>query len=80
MSLYLNEKYKYTDPYYTNWFYLRNMTAFQMKALNGMKWDRKFIGDGLSLGVIPDAQSSIITIKDSVKAFIERLNEKIMEL
>jgi hypothetical protein len=80
MSLNLNEKYKYTEPYYTNWFYLHNMTAFQMKALKGMEWKRKFIGDGLSLGVIPDAQSSIITIKDSVKAFIERLNEKIMEL
>ncbi len=80
MALNLYEVDNCANPYETNRDYLRILTSLQMKALKGMEWKRKFIGDGLSLGVIPDAQSSIITIKDSVKAFIERLNEKIMEL
>lgn len=80
MSLYLNKVEAYADPYRTNWFYLDNMTNLQMKALEGIEWNKasKHIRAGLLS--VPWAWYNKKTIKDSVKYFIDNLNDEIMVL
>lgn len=80
MSLNLNEKYKYTDPYYTNWFYLHNMTTLQMKALKGMRWNEEHKYIITDLGDLPWAFSSKSDTKNSTKVFIIGLNREIKKL
>ncbi len=80
MSLNIDKSYKYANPYYTNWDYLENMTALLMKALEGIEWNKasKHIRAGLLS--VPWAWYNKKTIKDSVKYFIDNLNDEIMVL
>lgn len=80
MSLDLDKSVIYADPYDTNWNYLHNMTALQMKALEGIEWNKasKHIRAGLLS--VPWAWYNKKTIKDSVKYFIDNLNDEIMVL
>lgn len=82
MTLDLDKSVIYANPYYTNWYYLRNMTALQMKALEKMELKgghrHKYIN--ADLWPVPWAGMEEKSIKDSVKGFIENLNEKIMEM
>jgi hypothetical protein len=56
------------------------MTALQMKALEGIEWNKasKHIRAGLLS--VPWAWYNKKTIKDSVKYFIDNLNDEIMVL
>ena len=80
MTLYIDKRDKYADIYDTNWSYLHNMTSLQLKALEEMKWheDSKYIHT--ELWVVPLAWIDEKSTKHSVGGFMERLNEKMMEL
>ena len=80
MSLILNKKAKYASSYFTNWDYLHNMTRLQVNPIEEITWNEyyKYISTGL--WDVPYAQSFIPEAKSAMREFIERLNEKIMEL
>ena len=81
MSLNLNEKYKYTEPYYTNWFYLDNMIDLLRKPLNEITWrENEYISDSFSLWILPDARVNEKYAKESVESFIDDLNNELMRL
>jgi hypothetical protein len=80
MTLFLNEEYKYTEPYYTNWYYLRNMTKLQVKALEEMEWDKYYIRILTDLWGVPWVSFSKKDVEDSMELFIDNLNEKIKRL
>jgi hypothetical protein len=79
MSLWLKDS-NYVNPYFTNWNYLDNMTALQMKALGTMLWseDMEYIYTGLKN--IPRAWAYEEPAKRSVKGFINDLNNEIKRL
>ncbi len=77
MSLDLDESAIYANPYTTNWYYLRNMTKLQVKALEEMEWDGEYIRDGFGLWVVPLAWVDKKRTEDSVEDFIIELNNKI---
>ena len=79
MALNIDKKETYANPYYTNWFYLDNMTEFQVKLLEEMTWNEKHIINANAWG-IPNAQASKRNAKITINLFIGDLNEKIMEL
>ena len=79
MSLNLDKRDKYANPYYTNWDYLENMTALQMKALNEIEWDEEYKYIDPGLWAVPWSIFSE-SAKNSVEYFITDLNKKIMEL
>lgn len=80
MSLILNKIAKYTSPYFTNWDYLHNMIRLQVNPIEEITWNEyyKYISTGL--WDVPYAQSFIPEAKSAMREFIERLNEKLMEL
>lgn len=78
MSLNLDKLDIYADPYDTNWDYLHDMTKLLMRVLEEIIWTGSRIH--ADLWAVPDARSYKINAKDATKYFMERLNEKIMEL
>jgi hypothetical protein len=75
MALDLDEMYKDANPYFTNWFYLNNMTSLQLKALEEMNWYEysKYIhSDLLDIPLIWRDKSKV--------RFIVSLNSVITEL
>ena len=80
MTLILNKSETYADPYRTNWFYLRNMTSLQMKALEEINWDERYKVIQTSLWGIPWSFKNGIYTENSVKEFIIYLNDEIKEL
>ena len=79
MSLEL-KKYRYADPYFTNWFYLTSLTSVQLKALKEMTWDGYTGYIHTELLTIPKAWFDKKHAKDSVKSFINFLTDELMEL
>ena len=70
----------YVNPYYTNWYYLQNMTELQVKILKGMEWRSGFqyIHDDLEE---PVPYINIYTNGNySVKYFISALNNVVKRL
>jgi hypothetical protein len=80
MSLDLDKSEIYANPYTTNWNYLDNMTALQMKALNEMECDEEYKYILTDLWAVPVAWPIKTNAKITIKGFMKRLNEKIMEL
>ena len=80
MTLDLDTKDNYANPYETNWDYLRILTSLQVKLLQKMKWDRAYIRDGFGLWVVPYVWLTIGNAKESVNFFINDLTDKLMEL
>ena len=78
MSLNLDKRDKYVNPYYTNWFYLHNMTWLQMKLLEDMEWNGVYINNNLS--DVPWTGNNRKYAERSVEYFINHLNAKIKEL
>ena len=78
MSLNLDKRDKYVNPYYTNWFYLHNMTWLQMKLLEDMEWNGVYINNNLS--DVPWTGNNGKHAERSVEYFINDLNYKIKEL
>jgi hypothetical protein len=71
----------YTNPYYTNWFYLDNMIDLLRKPLNEITWrENEYISDSFSLWILPDARVNEKYAKYSVESFIDSLNDKIKGL
>jgi hypothetical protein len=79
MSLEL-KKYRYADPYFTNWFYLTSLTSVQLKALKEMTWDGYTGYIHTELLTIPKAGFDRKSAKSSVKSFINFLTDELMEL
>ena len=80
MSLILNKKAKYASSYFTNWYYLHNMTRLQVKPLNEIIWSEfsKHIHTGL--WDVPNAWKRKKDTKDSVKGTIKYFNNEIKRL
>ena len=70
----------YANPYFTNWFYLDNMTDLQVKLLKGMRWDESHIDTDTDLWFIPITRVRKTTAEITTDIFIERLNKRIPEL
>ena len=80
MPLTLNEKYKYTNPYRTNWDYLHNLTEPQMKALEGMSWIEASKYIHTDLWSVPWILFSKGDAERSVNYFIRDLNSELKRL
>jgi hypothetical protein len=80
MTLWINTTNKYADAYYTNWHYLYDLTDLQMELLEEINWSQKYKEIDTSLWYIPVAFHNDTKLKDSVKDFINDLNNEIMEL
>jgi hypothetical protein len=78
MALNLYEVDTYANPYETNRDYLSNMAILQMKALNEMRLNGRFISNGL--WAIPEARVNKKDAKESVESFIDDLNNELMRL
>ncbi len=78
MTLNLHKFIIHTDPYRTNWDYLRNLTWLQMRALEEMKWYGDYIDTGLL--VVPLFSYSKENVKYSMEEFINDLNKELMGL
>ena len=78
MALNLSKRDNYVNPYFTNWHYLQNMTSLQTSLLNQMKWNGKFISNGL--WPLPDIWPSKIGSGLPMQYFITPLNNVIMGL
>jgi hypothetical protein len=70
----------YVNPYFTNWFYLRNLTWLQVKLLKEMRWDESHIDTDTDLWFIPITRVRKTTAEITTDIFIERLNKRIPEL
>ena len=80
MSLNIDKRHKYANPYFTNWFYLKTLTSLQVELLQKMQWYEASKYIRTDSWAIPDIRSSKTDAKDSVKRFRYFLNEKIKEL
>jgi hypothetical protein len=80
MTLNLNEKETYADPYVTNWGYLDSMTELQVKLLEVIRWyeEQEYIYTVLL--DIPWAWNNKENVKGSVERFIPLLHASIMRL
>ena len=80
MTLILNIKEIYANPYRTNLNYLLNMTSLQVKALKEMEWieTSEYIDTGL--WGVPWAWDNKKDIKESWVRFRNQLNERIKGL
>lgn len=70
----------YVNPYFTNWFYLDNITKLQVKLLKEMRWDESHIDTDTDLWFIPITRVRKTTAEITTDIFIERLNKRIPEL
>ena len=80
LGLDLGANYNYANPYETNWDYLIILTWLQKILLKEIEWDGEYIRDGFGLWVVPYVWLTIGNAKESVKFFINDLNDKLMEL
>ena len=64
----------YVNPYFTNWFYLDNITKLQVKLLEEMTWSEYSKSIDNSLWDFPWAWPDENHVKDSAKNFIYSLN------
>jgi hypothetical protein len=80
MSLYLNERNKYAEPYHVNFAYLGNMTSLQTKSLNEITWYEASKYIHTKLWYVPLAWPNEENAKSSVEGFITTLNDKIKRL
>lgn len=80
MSLNIDKRHKYANPYFTNWFYLDNITKLQVKLLKEMRWDESHIDTDTDLWFIPITRVRKTTAEITTDIFIERLNKRIPEL
>ena len=80
MTLNLNEKETYADPYVTNLGYLDSMTELQVKLLEVIRWyeEQEYIYTVLL--DIPWAWNNKENVKGSVERFIPLLHASIMRL
>ena len=78
MSLNLHKRYRYADPYNTNYHYIRNMTSLQMIPLGKMTWDERYIY--IHIWNVPNTWTFKSSAEISVKSFIDDLNYVIMGL
>ena len=70
----------YVNPYFTNWFYLDNITKLQVKLLKEMRWDESHIDTDTDLWFIPIARVRKTKAERTTDIFTGDLNKRITEL